>query len=730
MAMSPAVAMESDGPTPPVARKHPVSDSRFGIERTDNYAWLRDDNWRDVMRDPGVLAAPIRQQLAAENAYQAAMMSGTAALQETLFEEMRGRIKEDDSSVPQPDGPFAYWSRYGEGLQHPVLMRAARAAAAGSEIGDVLLDCNTEADGLPYFRLGAAAHSPDHAWLAWSADGNGSEYFTLRFREIETGRDADDVIPEVAGGVVWAADSRTVFYTLFDENHRPCKVMRHRLGTPVENDVCVYSEPDSGFFVGVSKTQSGRFILIDSHDHQTSEIRLLDASNPTDAPRVVAARRTEIEYGFDDHDNNLIILTNADGAEDFKIVTTPIDDPDKSNWRDLVPHRPGRLILSHGVLAGHLIRLERERGLPRIVVTRLSDMTEHEIAFDEEAYALGLSLGYEYETTSIRFTYSSMTTPARTFDYDVESRERTLRKEQEVPSGHDPADYRVSRLTVVANDGEKVPVSLVRHRDTALDGSAPCLIYGYGSYGVSIPAGFSTSRLSLVDRGMVYAIAHIRGGKDLGFRWYRDGRRDKKANTFTDFIAVADHLADSGLVAPERIVAQGGSAGGLLMGAVANMRPDRFAGIIAEVPFVDVLNTMLDDTLPLTPPEWPEWGNPIESKDDYLTIASYSPYDNISAQNYPAILAVAGLTDPRVTYWEPAKWVAKLRELGTGNRPILLKTHMEAGHGGASGRFDSLKDVALAYAFALMTVGLAARSPAATHRPGETSGADRDMPAD
>ncbi len=693
----------NDNVTPPVAAKRPVSDTHHGITRTDQYAWLRDENWRDVMRDPSALQGDIRSHLEAENAYQAAMMAETEALQETLFQEMRGRIKEDDSSVPQPDGPFAYWSRYGEGQEHPVLMRRPRDG--GDEL--VLLDGNEETKEGEYFRLGGVEHSPDHRWLAWSADTNGSEYYALRFRDVDTGQDIEDIIHETAGSVVWSADSSTVFYTVFDENHRPCKIMRHRVGTSVADDVCVYSEPDTGFFVNVSKTQSGRFILISSHDHQTSEIRLIDATESDDAPRLVAPRQTEIEYAVEDHGDTLLILTNADDAEDFKIVDAPLYAPGRENWRDRIAHVPGRLILSHGVLAGHLLRLERENGLPRIVVTRLSDGEEHAVAFDEAAYALGLSLGYEYDTTTIRFTYSSMTTPSRVYDYDVERRERILRKEQEVPSGHDPGNYRVARLMAKAEDGEEVPVTLLHHRDTALDGTAPVLIYGYGAYGVSIPAGFSTTRLSLVDRGMVYALTHVRGGKDRGFRWYREGRREKKTNTFSDFLAVADHLASAGLVDGSRIVAQGGSAGGLLMGAVANMRPERFAGIIAEVPFVDVLTTMLDDTLPLTPPEWPEWGNPIASEADYQTIAGYSPYDNIVPQAYPAILAVAGLTDPRVTYWEPAKWVAKLREIGTGAQPILLKTHMAAGHGGASGRFDSLKDVALAYAFALNVVGLA-----------------------
>ena len=421
----------------------------------------------------------------------------------------------------------------------------------------------------------------------------------------------------------------------------------------------------------------------------------------------VAAREPEHDYSVDHHDGRLIILTNSGGAEDYRIVEAPADDPGPENWREIEPHRTGRLILDVVAYKDFLVRLEREDGLPRIVVRRFADGEEHEIAFHEEAYALGISHGYEYDTTALRFTYSSMTTPAQVFDYDMQTRERVLRKTQEVPSGHDPDLYVTRRVMAPAKDGETVPVSLLYRKDTKLDGTAPLLLYGYGAYGMTIPAGFSTSCLSLVDRGFVYAIAHVRGGKDKGYRWYKDGKRKKKVNTFTDFIAAGEYLAKEKFTARGRIVAHGGSAGGMLMGAIANMAPDLFLGVIAEVPFVDVLTTMLDATLPLTPPEWPEWGNPIESAEDYRTIAAYSPYDNVRAQSHPNIIALAGLTDPRVTYWEPAKWVAKLREHDTGNNLILLRTNMEAGHAGASGRFERLKEVAVSYAFALKVAGRA-----------------------
>ncbi|WP_349361336.1 S9 family peptidase [Stappia sp.] len=709
-------------PAPRAARR-PVTHTVHGITRTDDYAWLRADNWQEVMRAPDTLDADIRAYLEAENAHLEAGLAHTQDLQDTLFAEMKGRIKEDDSSVPSPDGAYAYGVRYVTGGQHPRLVRIPRedmdsedmqSADGGSDSAreEVLIDGDREAEGKAYFRLAGAMHAPDHSRLAWAHDDTGSEFFTLSIRDLATGEDLPDRIPDTAGGGVWSACGRHVFYVRLDANHRPSKLFRHEIGTDVADDVLVYEEPDAGFFMGVGKTQSGRFIVIDVHDHETSEVRLIPADDPTAAPLLVAPRETAVEYSIeDDGGDRLVILTNADGAEDFRIATARLADvragQGRAAWSDLVPHVPGRLILSHTVYAKHMVRLEREDGLPRIVVRRLADGTEHAIAFDEEAYSLGLSDGYEFDTNRIRFSYSSMTTPSQVFDYDMETRARTLRKTQEVPSGHDRDAYVTRRIHAPAADGETVPVTLLYRKDTPLDGSAPCLLYGYGSYGITIPASFNTNCLSLVDRGFVYAIAHIRGGKDKGFRWYANGRRETKANTFTDFIAAARHLAGEGLTSAERIVAQGGSAGGMLMGAVANMAPDAFGGIIAEVPFVDVLNTMLDETLPLTPPEWPEWGNPLAREEDYRVIAAYSPYDNVEAKAYPAILAVGGLTDPRVTYWEPAKWVARLRERKTGDAPLFLKTNMDAGHGGASGRFDRLKEVALNYAFALSVVGKA-----------------------
>lgn len=696
---------------PPVAARKMLRLTLHGITREDPYAWLRAENWREVMRDPDVLDLEIRAYLEAENDYLESAMAPTKALQRTLFEEMKARIKEDDSSVPSPDGPYAYYQRYEAGGQHPVFCRCPTAADwAGREGEEVLLDGNREAEGTKFFRVHACQHSPDHRLLAYAVDRNGSERCRINVKDLESGAMLPDAIEDAKGSIAWANDGRTLFYVTLDAEHRPSKVYRHRLGDDPAGAALIYEEPDPGFFVGLGKSESGRFIIISAHDHTTSEVRVIDADAPDRPPRLIAARQRDVEYEVSDHADRFIILTNADGAIDFKVVETPLDATGRENWRDLVPHKAGRLILDLLLFKGHLIRLEREDGLPRIVISGWDEGEgEHAIAFDEPTYSLGLVPGYVYDTAILRFAYSSLTTPQRVYDYDMASRERVLRKEQEVPSGHDPDDYESRRLLALGHDGEEVPVSLVYRKTTPLDGSAPLLLYGYGSYGMSIPAAFSTNRFSLIDRGFIYAIAHIRGGTDKGYGWYLHGKREKKANTFRDFIAAAEGLIDAGFTRAGQVVGHGGSAGGMLMGAVANMRPDLFRGIIAEVPFVDVLNTMCDKDLPLTPPEWPEWGNPLESVQAYNTIAAYSPYDNVEAKGYPAILATAGLTDPRVTYWEPAKWVAKLRATKTDDNLLLLHTVMTAGHGGASGRFDKLREVALTYAFALMVCGKAGR---------------------
>jgi oligopeptidase B len=686
---------------PPLAPKHPHVRTFHGLALADDYAWLKDANWQQVLRDPSVLDPAIRAYLEAENRYAEAMLRPTEALQKTLVAEMRGRIKEDDSSVPQPDGPFAYLSRYRNGGQHPLIGRTPRDGGDAMTV----LDGDALAKDSTYFRFGGTRHSPDHRLEAWSADVRGSEFYTVRVRSWQTGEDLGDVLEQTSGGVVWGLDSTFFYYVGVDENHRPLKVYRHRLGGAQSDDVLVYEEKDTGWFTRVEESASGRYCVIATGDHDTSENWLIDLSRPDAVPRLVAARETGIRYGVFDRADELFIHTNEGDAIDYRIATAPIATPERSQWRPLIPHRPGIYIVTMALFAGYLVRLERSNALPAIVIRRLADGAEHSIDFAEAAYSLDIIDGYEFDTTWLRFVYSSMTTPTEVYDYDMASRERRLRKRQEIPSGHDPAAYVTTRLLATARDGAEVPVSILHRRDVVPDGSAPLLLYGYGSYGMAMPASFAANRLSLVDRGFVYAIAHIRGGADKGWGWYLDGKRDKKTNTFADFEAAARALIAARYTSAGRIVAHGGSAGGMLMGAIANRAPELFAGIIAEVAFVDVLNTMLDDTLPLTPPEWPEWGNPITDEAAFRYIRSYSPYDNVAAQRYPAILAMAGLTDPRVTYWEPAKWVARLRATMAGGGPVVLRTNMGAGHGGAAGRFDRLSEVAIAYAFALQVVG-------------------------
>jgi oligopeptidase B len=650
-----------------------------------------------------VLDPRIRDYLDAENAYTEKIMAPVGALRRALFAEMKGRIKQDDSTVPKPDGPYGYYRRFESDGQHPVYCRIPQHREGAEER---LLDGNREAQGQDFFKIASCEHSPDHRHAAYAVDLKGSEFHTIRIKDLNSGELLDDRLECAQGGVVWANDSRTLFYTVLDPQHRPSKILRHRLGTPCERDEVIYHEPDAGFFLGLDKTESRRFITISAHDHTTSEVRLIDADDPLGEPRLVAKREPGIEYEMSDHGGRFLILTNADGALDFKIVEAPLEAPGRDNWRDHVAHDPGRLILDILVFRDYLVRLERHQGLPRIVVTAFADQETHTVAFDEEAYDLAISPGYEFDSPVLRFHYSSMTTPARVYDYDMAARTRRLRKEQEVPSGHDPEAYVTRRIFAEGHDGEKVPVSLLYGRDTPLDGSAPLLLYGYGAYGHAIPAAFSPSRFSLVDRGFIYAIAHVRGGTEKGYAWYLDGKKEKKTNSFDDFISAAEALVAGRFTQAGRIAAHGGSAGGMLVGAVANKRPDLFNAVIAEVPFVDVLTTMCDAELPLTPPEWPEWGNPIDDEAAYRTIASYSPYDNVEAKAYPHILATAGLTDPRVTYWEPAKWVAKLRAMKSDANFLLLKTNMTAGHAGAAGRFDKLEEVALVYAFTLQVFGM------------------------
>lgn len=682
----------------PAARKRPVKTVWHGKTLIDDYHWLRAENWQEAMRDPARLPGEIKDYLEAENAYFDRAMADTRELQDKLVAEMRGRIKEEDISVPVKDGPFAYSWKYIEGGEHPIRIRTPRDG--GDET--VLLDVNKEAEGRDYFELGYAGVSPEHRTLAWSRDTSGSEYFSLSFRDIASSTDSDYQISDVGSGA-WG-DEQTFFYTRVDENHRPSKVFRHVLGSDPASDTLVYDEKDPRFFCGVGRSRSGDYLFIVAGMNDQDEVRFIPTDDLLADPQIIEPRQEGLEYSVEHQGNRFIILTNANGATDFKIVETPVENPEMENWVDLIEHREGRMVLSADAYRDWLIWMERENALPRICYMRNGGEVRS-IQFDEEAYSLGVAPSPEYETDQTRFTYSSPTTPSRIYDYNLQTGDRTLLKEQEVPSGHDPENYITRRVHAVSHDGAEVPVTLLYHKKTALDGSAPALLYGYGSYGHSMPAGFSTNRLSLIDRGFVYAIAHVRGGQEKGRAWYESAKFGKKPNSFHDFVAAAEKLIDDGFTGKGQIVIQGGSAGGLLVGATVNMRPDLFAGAIADVPFVDVLNTILDDSLPLTPGEWSQWGNPIEDSAAFADIAGYSPYDNIEEKAYPAMLVTAGVSDPRVTYWEPAKWVSRLRAMKTDDNILLLRTNMSSGHFGKSGRFAALEDAARAQAFAIKATG-------------------------
>jgi oligopeptidase B len=686
------------GAVPPQAQRRATQRSYHGRTLVDDYGWLAADNWREVLRDPRKLLSDIAAVVKAENAYCASVVAPLAGLRKTLVKEMRGRIKEDDSDVPDPDGAHEYYGRFRDGAEHPLYCRTPRGGGPES----VLLDGEKMAEGHDFFDIGDTFHSPDHAQLAWSLDDKGSELYAIRTRALADGRDRSDVVHDTDGAVVWSADSTAFYYVRVDDNHRTAQVYRHEVGADPSSDRLIIEEPDGAWFVSLEESRCRRFAVAAIHGHDASENWLIDLRDAAAPPRLVAKREPKLRYSIEPHGDRLYILNNADGADDFRISIAPLDAPERANWRDVVPCRDGAMIVAMTLFQRYLVWMARENSLPRIIVRDLESGEEHAIAFEEEAYALGLDPGLEFDTDILRFSYSSMTTPDETYDYDMKTRTRVLRKREEIPSGHDPKNYVTRRLFAPTADGETVPVTLLHHADfTAGGAGAPLLLYGYGAYGHSLSAGFNDEVLSLVDRGFVYARAHTRGGTDKGWRWYEAGKLENKTNTFSDFIAVARHLIAAGYTREGAIVAQGASAGGMLMGAVVNEAPELFAGIIAGVPFVDVLNTMLRDDLPLTPPEWLEWGNPIADAAVFDRIASYSPYDNVRAQNYPPILSIAGVTDPRVTYWEPLKWVAKLRAAMTGGGPILLHTHMGAGHGGASGRFESLADSALEYAFAL-----------------------------
>lgn len=677
----------SDLPPPPVAERRPYSFTRHGITVTDDYAWLRDPGY------PKVADKAVLDYLKAENAYFEAAMAPHRPLIDTLFAEMKGRQKEDDSSVPVKDGDWLYWWAFDKGAQY---RKWYRKPAAGGD-AQLLIDEPAEAEGREYFRLGAMEVSPDGGLLAWAADDDGSERFKLKIRDLATGKDTEMVTKDAIGRIVWAADGKAFVYTEVNDNWRAYRARLHRLGTPPESDVTLYEESDPGFSVGVDRTQDRSHIIISTGDHDTSEIRLIPADRPDAEPLLISPRKVKRQYSVDMAHGSLWVLTNDDHVN-FRIARASIEAPDQ--WETVIAGSDAVYLRGLSSFADHLVLTERVNGLDQIRL-RSYDGDEHRIALPEASYTVGLASNPEFAPAAYRLSYSSMVTPDTVYDYDATKRSLAVLKVREVPSGYAADDYATERLLITARDGVQVPVSVVYKKGFPRDGSGKLFLYGYGAYGLSIPPRFSSNRLSLLDRGFAYAIAHIRGGDDMGYGWYLDGKLEKRTNTFNDFIDAARGLIDAGFAQPGRIAIQGGSAGGELMGAVVNAAPDLWGAVVADVPFVDVLNTMLDDSLPLTPGEWPEWGNPITDRAAFELILSYSPYDNVKAQDYPPMLITGGLNDPRVTYWEPAKWAARLRAVRTDKNLQLMKINMGAGHGGKSGRWDSLTEEAEAYAFVL-----------------------------
>jgi oligopeptidase B len=690
-------------PKPPVARREPVEYVLHGDRRVDHYAWLRHKE------NPEVIA-----YLKAENAYTDAILKPTEAFQQKLYQEMLGRILQTDLSVPYKLRGYLYFTRTEEGKQYAFHCRRRDAEGAAEEL---LLDLNLLAEGHSFLGLDSFEISEDNDLLAYSIDNTGFRQYLLQVKDLRAGTTFPERF-ERATSVAWASDNRTLFYTVEDETtKRSHRLYRHVLGS-AEPDPLLYEETDERFRIAVERTRSGAFLLLTIASHTASEVRYLGADQATGEFRLVAPREDNHEYYADHHpaltanstEGVFYIRTNS-GGRTFRLMTAPVTEPRREFWREIIPNRPDVMLASAEVFQTHVVLFEREGGLPYLrIVSLTSDApnalaASHRIEFAEPAYNASIVQNPEFGASHVRFQYESFVTPRSVFDYDVRTRERSLRKQQPVLGGYDPSQYVSERLHATAPDGARVPISIVHRHDTPRDGSAPVLLYGYGSYGISVPVNFSSNRLSLLDRSAVYAVAHVRGGGELGKPWHDAGRMRQKRNTFTDFIAAAEHLIGKRYTTPEKFVIEGGSAGGLLMGAVANMRPDLFRMVISHVPFVDVLNTMLDASLPLTVGEFEEWGNP-QIAEDYFYMKSYCPYTNLERKVYPAILAKTGLNDSQVMYWEPAKYVAKMRTLKTDSNPLLLKINMGAGHGGASGRYDYLREIALDYAFFLTHLGI------------------------
>jgi oligopeptidase B len=679
------------GLIPPSATRIPKWLENFGRTRVDNYYWLKERT------DPKVIA-----YLDAENAYTDAMTAHTKAFQKSLYDQIVGRIKQADSTAPVFDNGYYYYTRFETGKQYPVLVRKKGSLESGEEI---LLDENALAQGHGFFSLGGSHVSPNNRLIAYGVDTGGRHFYTIRIKDLATGKLLDDAIVDVTGNMAWANDNQTLFYTKQDPNTlRSDRVYRHRLGTPPASDRLVYEETDGTFTCRIFRTKSDRYLMIGSWQTLSTEYRFLDADKPEGEFQVIQPRRPRLEYSADHLDEHFYIRTNRD-AKNFKLVRAPIQSPGLDHWEDVVPHQADVFLERFELFRDFLVVEERRDGLIRLNIRPWSGEGEHHVDFGEPAYLAHIGPNRELDTDKLRFVYTSLTIPQSSYDYDMRKKSKTLVKREEVLGGFDPANYVTERLHATASDGVKVPISIVYRKGFAKDGSRPLLLYGYGSYGASMDASFQSERLSLLDRGFAYAIAHIRGGQELGRQWYEGGKLLKKKNTFTDFIACAEHLIRQRYTGPDHLFANGGSAGGLLMGAVTNMRPGLFKGIVAQVPFVDVVTTMLDPTIPLTTNEYDEWGNPNDrTYFDY--ILSYSPYDNVEAKKYPNILVTTALQDSQVQYWEPAKWVAKLRATKTDSNRLLLRTYKEGSHGGVSGRYRRYEQTAFIYAFLLDLAGI------------------------
>ncbi len=687
---SAAATLSAQTPTPPVARVIPRVDTVAGHVLTDNYFWLRNRADSAVIR-----------YLEAENRYTESMMADTKPLQDTLYKEMLGRIKQTDLSVPVKNHGYYYYARTVEGKQYPIFARKRGSLAAPEEI---YLDQNELAAGKKYFSIGVREFSPDQNWLAFTTDTAGSEHYTVWIKNLTTGEILPDRIPDVHFSLTWGGDNRTVFYSRTDSSHRSDRIFRHTVGTPAEGDVMVFHDPDLLFGVGVDRTKDDKFNVITSGSFTSGETWYVPAATPTAKFRLLEKRRPDVVYSVEHHGNDFFILTN-ENATNFKLVKAPDNAPARKNWKNVIPERKDFLITGFDVFKNFLVLSERGNAETRVRVRDLRMGAEHYVRFDEPIYTLSQSGTPEFDSDVMRLNYTSFLTPSSVYDYDMSSRNLKLMKKTDVLGGYDPALYAMERTWATATDGTKIPISLVYRKSLVRDGKRPLFLYAYGSYGSSTDPTFSSNLLSLIDRGFVYGIAHIRGGQEMGRAWYDNGKMFKKKNTFTDFVDAAQYLVNAKYTSSDRLVARGGSAGGLLMGAVVNLRPDLFKAVVADVPFVDVINTMRDGSIPLTTGEWIQWGNPNLPK-DFAYMITYSPYDNVAAKAYPNMLVTTSLNDPRVAYWEPAKWVAKLRAMKTDNNLLLLKTNMGAGHGGSSGRYDALHDQAFRYAFILKALGL------------------------